>query len=185
MDELALHILDIVQNSLAAGATLVIIRINEDEDGYVVFSIEDNGHGMSQEMVEKVQDPFVTTRTTRKVGMGIPLLAMTAEQSGGGIELTSQLGKGTVITARFLKDHIDRPPMGDIINTLKVLLVTNPGLHLILNYSVKKARFVFDTAEVEEQLGCEVDYSIPDIYGWLSDFLQQEISTVRKAGRDK
>lgn len=185
MDEIALHILDIVQNSLRAGATLVIIRINEDEEGYVVFSVEDNGSGMSEEMVEKVQDPFVTTRTTRKVGMGIPLLAMMAEQSGGGIELHSELGKGTIITARFKRDNIDRPPMGDIVNTIKVLLVTNPGLHLIVEFGKRKARFVFDTDEVKEQVGDEVDYSIPDIYMWLSAFLQQEISKVRKAGRGK
>ncbi len=118
MRELALHILDLAQNSVEAGAKNISISIDEDADGYFVFRIEDDGHGMSEEMLQRVRDPFVTTRLTRKVGMGIPFIDMVTQQCGGHLEISSQKGSGTVLTAYFAKDNIDRPPLGEIVASI-------------------------------------------------------------------
>ena len=110
MRELALHILDIAQNSVAAGARHIWLTVSENEQGYFVFSVRDDGKGMDSEMLQRVRDPFVTSRTTRKVGMGIPFIDMVTQQCGGHLELQSAPGKGTELTAYFAADNIDRPP---------------------------------------------------------------------------
>ncbi|MDY0239984.1 MAG: ATP-binding protein, partial [Bacteroidales bacterium] len=111
MNDLALHLLDIVQNSLAAGATFITVRIEENPcKNFLIISVEDNGCGMNEEQLQKLSDPFFTSRTTRRVGLGVPLLRQTAEQSGGYLEVVSQPGKGTCLTACFQYDHLDRPP---------------------------------------------------------------------------
>ena len=109
MRELALHILDIAQNSVAAGARHIWLTVSENEQGYFVFSVRDDGKGMDSEMLQRVRDPFVTSRTTRKVGMGIPFIDMVTQQCGGHLELQSAPGKGTELTAYFAADNIDRP----------------------------------------------------------------------------
>ena len=115
MKELSLNILDITENSVKAGATLTEISINETEDKLVI-SIKDDGCGMSEETVRSVTDPFYTTRTTRSVGLGIPLFKLAAEQTGGGLEIVSDTGEhhGTTVTARFYKNHLDFTPLGDV-----------------------------------------------------------------------
>ena len=111
MQEISLNILDIAQNSIRAGATLVEIDIAENiPEDLFVFSVKDNGCGMSEEMVKRVSDPFVTTRTTRKIGLGIPLLRSMAEAAGGGLDIESRVGVGTVVTATFSHSNIDRHP---------------------------------------------------------------------------
>lgn len=182
MKELSLNILDIVQNSIEAGAKTVTITVNEDEKGYFMFSVLDDGKGMTEDMIKKIKDPFVTTRTTRKVGLGIPLVDMASQQSGGELIITSKVGKGTFLKATFLKDNIDRPPLGNIVETIKVILVGNPKLHLIMHYLVNREEFIFDTDEMKKILGPEINYSMPEIYSWLNDFLSQEIQKVREAG---
>jgi len=153
MNDLALHILDIIQNSLRAEAKLVRLTVIEDIDtDLLVISIEDNGKGMTQEQVECLSDPFFTSRTTRKVGMGIPLFKQSAQQSGGSIEIKSEVGVGTLVTATFQYSHIDRPPLGDIANAFIITVSANPDVDFILRYVIGKNEYMFDTVEVKEAL---------------------------------
>ncbi len=179
MRELALHILDLAQNSIAAQAKNVIIAINEDEKGYFTFSIADDGCGMSEEMLAQVRDPFVTTRKTRKVGMGIPFIDMVAQQCEGWLDLTSTVGKGTTLKAYFAKDNIDRPPLGNIVETIKILLVGAPQLDVLFTYAKGEESMQFNTKEVREVLGEATDFANPEIYTWLEDYLTQEIALIQ------
>ncbi len=153
MNDLAMHILDILQNSLSAGASLVKLTIIEDiSTDRLVIIIEDNGRGMTQEQVSKLSDPFFTSRTTRKVGLGIPLFKQSAEQSGGGIIIQSEPGKGTIVTASFQYSNIDRPPLGDVANAFMLTVSSNPDVDFVLKYEVNGNEYVFDTVEVKEVL---------------------------------
>jgi hypothetical protein len=171
-----------MQNSIEAGATKILLEVNEDMDGFFTFSITDNGRGMSEDMLKKIRDPFVTTRLTRKVGMGIPFVDMTTAQSGGQLIIKSKLGAGTSLKASYLRNHLDCPPLGDIVNTIKVFLVGNSRLHFVMHYRVRKAEFVFDSQDVIMRLGEKIDFSYPEVYSWLEEYLKQEIDEVRKAG---
>ena len=179
MRELSLHILDLAQNSIEAGAHNVIIEINENENGFFVFRISDDGHGMSEEMVQKIRDPFVTTRTTRKVGMGIPFMDMVTKQCGGHLLIQSRKGKGTVVEAAFAKDNIDRPPLGDIVSSIKVLLVGTPYLELKFIYKIGTSGFDIDTRVIRSLLGDEADFTRPEVYTWFEEYLKQEISQLK------
>lgn len=179
MRELSLHILDLAQNSIEAGARTLVIEINENENGFFVFRISDDGCGMSEEMVQKIRDPFVTTRTTRKVGMGIPFMDMVTKQCGGHLQIKSCKGKGTVVEAAFEKDNIDRPPLGDIVSSIKVLLVGAPYLELKFTYKIGALGFEFDTKEIRAILGGAADFRRPEIYTWLEEYLKQEIELLR------
>lgn len=153
MNDLAMHILDILQNSLSAGASLVKLTIIEDiSNDRLVIIIEDNGRGMTQEQVSRLSDPFFTSRTTRKVGLGIPLFKQSAEQSGGGIIIQSEPGKGTIVTASFQYSNIDRPPLGDVANAFMLTVSSNPDVDFVLKYEVNGNEYVFDTVEVKEVL---------------------------------
>lgn len=133
MNDLSLHILDIIQNSIAAQATFISLYVCVDEKRDVLtISIADNGMGMTKQQIAKVEDPFFTTRTTRRVGLGIPLFKQSAEQSGGGLKIESAVGVGTVITATFGYTNIDRPPMGDIENTFELMVSCNPKIQFEL-----------------------------------------------------
>lgn len=179
MRELALHILDIAQNSIAAKATKLIIEINENEKGFFVFRIKDNGCGMSEEMVRNVRDPFVTIRKTRKVGMGIPFMDMVTQQCGGHLDIISQPGKGTEVAAYFEADNIDRPPLGNIVESIKVLLVGTPDIDLDFTYTCTGGTMIFKTEEMREILGDACDFTNPAVYSWLEDYLTQQLNEVR------
>lgn len=179
MRELSLHILDLAQNSIEAGARNLVIEVNEDENGYFVFRITDDGRGMSEELLAKIRDPFTTTRTTRKVGMGIPFMDMITKQCGGYLKIESCKGEGTVVEAAFAKDNIDRPPLGDIVSSIKVLLVGTSYLELEFIYKIGSSEFKFDTKDIRKILGRETDFTQPEVYTWIEDYLHQEISRVR------
>jgi signal transduction histidine kinase len=135
MEDLSLHILDIVENSLTAGATEIRILFDEDTAGdQLVLEIRDNGKGMDEEMQKRAVDPFFTTRTTRRVGLGLPLLAQAAREGGGRFELTSAPGQGTTVRASFQLSHPDRKPLGDISGTLGTILAGRPELGLVFEY---------------------------------------------------
>lgn len=185
MRELSLHILDLAQNSIGAGAHSVTIIIDEDEAGFFTFSIEDDGCGMSEEMVKQVRDPFVTTRKTRKVGMGIPFIDMVSQQCGGHLDIKSVEDEGTIIKAYFVKDNIDRPPLGDIVESIKVLLVGAPWLDLIFTYKNKTKEFTFSTYEVREVLGDTADFTNPEVYAWMEGYLRQELARVQAEEEQK
>ncbi len=153
MEELALHILDLAQNSLVAGATMLAIFIDENiKTNTLTIIIEDNGRGMDSEFVTKVLDPFTTTRTTRRVGLGLPLLHMTACQCGGDLTIDSKPGKGTKVTASFQLDHWDLPPLGDMAGTMTTLLVGKPDVDVLYRHVVNGRKFCFDTRKLKAEL---------------------------------
>ena len=172
MQELSLNILDIAQNSISAGASLIEIAIIENLAGNSFsVSIKDNGCGMSPEFVEKVTDPFTTTRTTRKVGMGLPLLKLAAEMTGGGLDIESRQGVGTEVTAHFVRDHIDRLPLGDIASTFGTLVFCNPDLDFCLTHSIGDDGYSLSTYELKDTLGEEVKLDNADVMEWIKAYI--------------
>ena len=154
MNDLSMHILDIVQNSISAGATRVTLTVDEAPGAdLLTIVIGDNGKGMTPEQVSRLSDPFFTSRTTRKVGMGVPLLMDSARQSGGDVRIESEPGKGTEVTAVFGYSNIDRPPLGDVANALMLLVSSNPALDFLFTYRYNGEEYLFDTVDVREILG--------------------------------
>ncbi|MDR0661006.1 MAG: ATP-binding protein [Prevotellaceae bacterium] len=154
MKDLSLHILDIVQNSISAKATLIEIEVNEQPNNdTLTITITDNGKGMTPEQVIKVTDPYFTSRTSRKVGLGIPLFKQNAEQSGGKLSIISTIDVGTQIIAQFGYSHIDRPALGNIANAISLLVMSNPAIDFIYTHTINKESYLFDTREVKEILG--------------------------------
>ena len=176
MRELALHLLDIAENSISAKADTIRIRVEEDHaSDRLRMSVEDNGKGMSAEMVARVTDPFVTSRTTRKVGLGIPLLKAAAEACQGGMTIQSTLGKGTCVAIEFQQSHIDRMPLGNLASTILTLVVGSPEVHWIFTYTVDGQTFEFDDQPVKETLD-GVPLSDPSILVFLRDMLETGIA---------
>ena len=153
MEDISLHILDIAENSLAAGATCVKISITE-ETGQDLFTvtIEDNGKGMTPEFVGKALDPFCTTRTTRKVGLGLSLLAQAARETGGDIRIRSVAGEGTTVTADFRPGHIDMKPLGNIADTVVTLIAGNPQADFLFSCRRGDRSYRLDTQEIRAAL---------------------------------
>ena len=176
MRELADNIMDIAQNSISAGASLteVHIRVCHEEDR-IAFTFRDNGCGMSEELVKAVIEPFTTTRKTRKVGLGLPLLKQTAEMTGGTLEIQSAVGVGTVVTATFGLGHIDRPPMGDVAGAWFSLVVMNPETDFLFTYDYDGQAFTFDTREVREAVA-PIPLNQMEISAWIKDCLTSEIN---------
>jgi hypothetical protein len=182
MKDLSLHILDIVQNSISAKAALIRITIDEDKfNNRYVLTIEDNGTGMSLEVLKKVTDPYTTSRKTRKVGLGIPLLKLNAELANGNLEITSELGIGTKVVALFEFDHIDRVPIGDIAGVVVMLASMNPNLEFIYRHVTPKGEYIFDTKEIKVILD---DLSIQDfsIQKYLKEMVEENLKEI---GYDK
>lgn len=174
MRELSLNVLDIAQNSIAARASLVTLTAEEDaEADRLTLRVEDNGCGMTPEQVEKVSDPFYTTRTTRPVGMGIPLFRMAAEAAGGGLTIASELGKGTAVAATFGLSHIDRLPLGDLCGTVSALIRLNPDIDFVFRHRVNGREFTLDTRELREILG-DVRLDEPDVIAWIDAYLREQ-----------
>ena len=173
MRELSLHILDIVQNSIAAGAGTVTIRVQEDSTAdRLSLSVADDGRGMDEETIAKVTDPFYTTRTTRKVGLGIPLLKTGAIACEGDFSIESRLGEGTVITASYRRSHIDRPPLGDMVSTMLTILLGDEGVDYVYSHDLDGAQFAFASSEMKELLD-GLSFQNPDVYAWLKEFLTE------------
>jgi hypothetical protein len=172
--ELSHHVLDLLENSLAAGATVLTLRIDEDtREDLLVIEVQDNGRGMDTEMQKRAVDPFFTTRTTRHVGLGLPLLKAAAERCEGGLELASAVGEGTRVRAWFAREHIDRAPLGDMIGTLLgALLSSRSDWELVFEHRVDGETFGLDTRELRETLG-DVPLSHPAVRQWLEEYLQQ------------
>ena len=169
-----MHVLDIAENSVAAGASLIEIILRTDSVERKLFlTVSDNGKGMPQEMLETVTDPFTTSRNTRKVGLGIPLLKMAAEQTGGELSLSSTTGEGTTIRASFTLGHIDLMPIGDIAATITTLIQCNPAIDFIFTASADELSFTADTREMRVILGDDVAFDIPEVALWLNGYLDE------------
>lgn len=171
MKEISLHILDLAQNSIRAGAKNIVIRVLEDNaaDTFMV-SISDDGCGMAPEMVKAVQSPFVTTRTTRKVGLGIPLFAAGCENCEGSFRLESEPGRGTCLTGTYRRSHIDRPPLGAIADTVAMLISANPALHFRYEHNRDGCAYALDTEELRRILG-EIPLNAPEITTFIMEFI--------------
>jgi len=173
MKELSLHLLDIAQNSVTAGATALELSLIE-HGGVLTMKVADNGCGMTPEFLANVMDPFTTTRTTRKVGMGLPLLRLSAEQSSGSLHVESAPGVGTTTTAVFHTHDIDCPPLGDIAGCLSLFLQgTPPTLETRYIHETDAGRFELDTREIIAILGDDVPLSTPDVVLWLQDYIAE------------
>ena len=176
MKELSLNILDITENSVKAGATLTEISITESGNKLII-SIKDDGCGMSEDIVRSVVDPFYTTRTTRKVGMGVPLFKMAAEQTGGKLEIISDTGEdhGTTVTAYFYKDHLDFTPLGDVISTVTTLIQGHPDTDFLFTHLIDDKEIRLDTRELRAVLD-GVPLNTYDVLEWIRGYLEEQYS---------
>ncbi len=175
MKELSLNILDIVENSVKAGATLTEILL-EESDETLTLKIKDDGCGMSREIVESVINPFYTTRTTRNVGLGIPLLKMAAEQTGGEIDIVSDISEqnhGTTVTATFNKNHLDFTPLGDVTSSVVTLIQGHPDTDFLFSHTKGESEVRLDTRELREVLeGVPLDTY--DVIKWIEGNLTEQ-----------
>ena len=180
MKDLSLHILDIVQNSITAGAENIKLKIEDsDSKDLIYIAISDDGAGMSEEFLSKVMDPFTTSRTTRSVGLGIPLLKCAAQMTGGDLEISSKPGEGTDISVSFKKANIDCPPLGDIDSTVVTLIHGSPDLNFIVNYLTDKGEFTMDTMEFKNELG-DIPLDEPEVLKWIEGWFQENREEIYK-----
>jgi len=189
MKELSLNILDVAENSVKAGATLTQILLTE-QGNLLTLEIIDDGCGMSEDVVRSVVDPFYTTRTTRKVGMGIPLLKLACEQTGGELTISSVtqeddlVGHGTHVTATFHTDHIDFTPLGDVSSSVLTLIQGHPDTDFLFRHQRDGDAVELDTRELREVLE-DVPLNSYDVLGWISENLQEQYDALsNKASND-
>jgi len=176
MQDLSLHLLDIAENSIRAQAKKIAIELNEAiSNNTLSLKISDDGKGMNQQMVLNVKNPFVTSRTTRRVGLGIPLLNQNCMNAGGTLKIHSLLGKGTTLEAVMQYDHIDRLPIGDIASSLAVLIQGNPDIDLTSMHIYENRTFVLKVVEIKELLG-GVPINEPEIIQWLKNYIRENIA---------
>ncbi|MGN0494312.1 MAG: sensor histidine kinase [Acutalibacteraceae bacterium] len=180
MKELSLNILDIAENSVKAGATLTEITVEETAD-LTVLTIKDDGCGMTEEVVKSVTDPFYTTRTTRKVGMGVPLLKLAAEQTGGTLRIESRCERdypenhGTAVRAEFYKNHIDMTPLGDVISSILTLIQGHPDTDFLFKHILPDKTVSLDTRELKTVLG-DVPLNSYEVIKWIEEYLKEQYS---------
>jgi len=178
MKDLALHILDITHNSITAKASKIEISIIENlKKDLFLISVKDNGKGMSEEMVKQVSDPFVTSRTTRKVGLGIPLFKQNAEMSGGSLDIESKEGVGTEIKASFGHSHLDRPSLGDISGVFVGLASGTENVEFVYTHQINDNKFVFDTVEIKEALD-GMSLALPEIRRYLKEMIEENLKEI-------
>lgn len=179
MKELSLNILDITYNSIKAKAELIEITVSESmAKNTVEIEIKDNGCGMDEDFLRNVTDPFVTTRTTRKVGLGIPLFKQSAEDADGSFSIRSKVGEGTVIFASYRLDHLDRAPIGDMSGTIVSLIQANDQIHFVYHHHTDRGTFVLDTDELHAQLG-DVPLSEPAVLSWIGEYINENLDDIQ------
>ena len=178
MKEISLNILDIAENSVKAGASLTEIKVTENDE-QLTLTVRDNGCGMTEDVLKSVTSPFYTTRTTRRVGMGLPLLKMEAEQTGGSFEITSvpqsenSANHGTAVTAVFNKKHIDYTPLGDVASSIVTLIQGHPDTDFLFTHITENSTVTLDTRELRTVLE-EVPLNSYEVLNWIKNFLREE-----------
>ncbi len=178
MRELSLNVLDVAQNSVAANAKNIEIEaLTDTAANTLLLGIYDDGKGMTPEQLAAVRDPFFTTRTTRKVGLGVPLFKMAAEMTGGTLEMESEVGVGTKVKAFFHTDHVDFVPLGDMANTIVTLAAMNETIRFRYRYEVDGRAFVFDTREIQAILG-DVPMNDPSIMNWMTAYINENMQAI-------
>ncbi len=187
MREIALHLLDVAENSVTANAKNITLTVCEDLQGdRLTVSVVDDGKGMSAEMAASVVDPFVTSRTTRKVGLGIPFFKAAAEACNGSLVINSEIGKGTRLDVEFQHSHIDRMPLGDLSSTMLTLFVAYPEIHWLFDYEMiptngkSEEKFVFDTQPVMAELG-DMPLTEPVVLTFIREYIESGVARVRDA----
>jgi K+-sensing histidine kinase KdpD len=182
MITLSLNILDIVQNSVRAKADRISIEINEcSKDNEYVIKIGDNGSGIPKELLKNITDPFVTTRTKRRTGLGLPLIKYHAELTGGSLEINSESKKGTSISARFALNHIDRQPLGDIAGVIKILIAANPEINFIYSHCTDKGEYRFSSLETKEYLEVDTLYD-STLLNEIESMINENLKEIEAAG---
>lgn len=179
MRELSLHLLDLLQNAIEAGARTIDISLSEDTvlDRLTIVTADD-GRGMDAGLAAQAADPFTTTRTTRRVGLGLALLAAACERCDGHLTIDSAPGQGTTVTARFRLSHIDLAPLGDIAGTLTAVIAANPGIDITYTHSLDQRRFTLSTREMRARLG-DVPLSAPEVLRWLREYVATAMANIR------
>lgn len=183
MDEFSLYVLDITMNSVRAGATEIGVSL-EEKCGLLTFTVTDNGCGMKREQVERLTDPFFTTRKTRAVGLGVPFLKMLSEQTGGEVTIESRHeseypeNHGTVLKATFTKDHLDFIPLGDMVGTLVTLIQGNPETNFTYEHKTEKGEVRLSCAELKQILGDDVSLASFEILEWIRGYLEEAYETI-------
>ncbi|MCJ7695943.1 MAG: ATP-binding protein [Anaerolineaceae bacterium] len=179
MRELSLHILDLSENSISAGATKIEIKIEENlNKDILLISIKDNGKGMDAEMVKIIADPFITSRTERKVGLGIPLLKAAAEACNGWLRINSEVGIGTSVTVQFQHSHIDRVPLGNIVDTFITLELGTNNVNWVFIYKMNDQEVVIDDNEIKQTLD-GVSLTEPSVIKFIRQLFEESINEVR------
>lgn len=180
MTEIALNVLDVTENSVRADASLVHVSVAADTRAdRMVILIEDDGCGMTAEQVASVEDPFFTTRTTRKVGLGIPFYKYAALATGGDFSITSEVGVGTKVRAEFVLSHVDRMPLGDMCSTMHTLITFNTHIDFVYTYTVDDRSFTLDTREFKEILE-GVPLNEPEVSSYIEAFLIENTEEVNQ-----
>lgn len=176
MKDIAMHILDIAYNSVRALSSLITINIVDSMiDNKIEITIQDNGKGMSEETLKQVVNPFYTTRTTRRIGLGIPLFKEGVEMTGGNFKITSKLNKGTTTYGCYVKNHLDTPPMGDLCETFITLIQADANIDYLITYQTDKTSFCLDTKEIKKILD-GISINEPEIILWLKDYIKEGMS---------
>ena len=180
MRELSLHILDIIENSRRAEADLIKIIIKEKiKENLLKIVIEDNGSGITQEKLNEITDPFITSRTTRDVGLGLSLFKAAAESCAGNFKIDSKVNKGTKVKADFQYDHIDRAPIGDMTSTLSNFIAANGDqVDIVYHHYYKDENFKFDTRKIKSELD-DVSIQSRQITAWIREYIEENLSEIR------
>jgi anti-sigma regulatory factor (Ser/Thr protein kinase) len=178
--EMSLHIMDIAENGIGAGAKLIDISVTEDrKDNWLRIVIRDDGRGIPADLMGKVMDPFYTTRTTRRVGLGLSLFREASRRCDGEFAIKSKEGEGTEVSASFRLDHIDLAPLGDMAGSLASLIVGNPNVDFVYTHSVGEKGFRLDTRKIKEELE-EVEITRPEVIRFIGDLVRESLGEIRK-----
>ncbi len=173
MKELSLHILDIVENSIRAEATMIEISVMESRSSDELrITITDNGKGMDAETVKRALDPFFSTKTVRRIGIGLPLFRQAAENAGGSMTVISEPGKGTEVSATFQLSHIDRQPLGDMGSTIAAILMENPSADIVYQHTIDGDTYIFDTRPLRATLQ-DVPLSEPEVIRFITEMIRE------------
>jgi|OM-RGC.v1.018850731 hypothetical protein len=180
LEELSYHILDLARNSIEAGAANLEINVIEDPaKNLLKFEVKDDGRGIGENALNKITDPFYTTKAAKKIGLGIPLLSEAVQACGGSLKIEPLSPNGTQVTASFPYDHMDRAPLGDLPSTISVLLAAGHCFNLIYRHRHVRKNFVFNTKEIRAQLG-KVPLTTPAVLNWLQEYLDSSIRNLKR-----